>query len=199
MRPLSGMRAYLGWTRRRIEEMDAILASLEGCAGQLAGASKAKADELIAGLKKLRVEFELKARVQAGAGEPVVPASRKLEAQWNAFDRQVKAYFDAVGSELRQQQATFQAIAAAQARAWRETVRQLQAEAANAAAIRRAEIEAAIEQLKADAAAAQAPLQRLQQAGSWSALGSALADSRKALDRAARKAWDAVGRIRAKP
>jgi hypothetical protein len=50
--------------------------------------------------------------------------------------------------------------------------------------------------MKADAAEAETRLQKLKQAGSesWSALSAALAESRKAFDRANQKAWDALKR-----
>ena len=53
--------------------------------------------------------------------------------------------------------------------------------------------------MKADAAAAEARLQKLRQAGSesWSALGGALAESRKAFDRANQTACSALKRATA--
>jgi hypothetical protein len=50
--------------------------------------------------------------------------------------------------------------------------------------------------MRTDAAEADASLQKLKQAGSesWTALSSALAESREAFDRANQKAWDAFKR-----
>jgi hypothetical protein len=50
--------------------------------------------------------------------------------------------------------------------------------------------------MKADASDADARLQKLKQAGSesWTALSAALAESRKAFDRANQVAWDALQR-----
>ena len=41
----SRMHAYVNWTKQRIDEMDATLASLEAKAGQVKAESKAKADQ----------------------------------------------------------------------------------------------------------------------------------------------------------
>jgi len=41
------MHAYLNWTKQRIDEMDATLASLEAKVSQLKVDSKAKADHLL--------------------------------------------------------------------------------------------------------------------------------------------------------
>ena len=42
----SSVHAYLNWTKQRIDEMDATLASLETKAGQVKAESKAKADQI---------------------------------------------------------------------------------------------------------------------------------------------------------
>ena len=118
----------------------------------------------------------------------------QLESQWNGFEGQVKAYIETVGKQVQQQQATFQDVAAVQVKAWREAADKLQAEAAKVSSARRADIDAAVKQMKADASEAEARLQKLKQAGSesWTALGGALAESRKAFDRANQAAWDAL-------
>ena len=117
-----------------------------------------------------------------------------MEAHWKSFEGQVNTYFDTVGKQIEQQQATFRDVAAAQAKAWREAADTFQREFGKVAAARRKDIEAAVIQMKADAAEADARLQKVKQVGneSWSALGAALAESRKAFDRANQKAADAV-------
>ena len=64
------------------------------------------------------------------------------------------------------------------------------------AAGRRAELEASVRQMRADAQA-DARLQKLKQAGSesWMTLSAALAESRKAFDRANQATWDALKRV----
>jgi hypothetical protein len=61
----SSAHFYLNWTKERIDEMDATLASLEAKASQVHADSKAKADQLIADLKKRRDEFQATAKKQA--------------------------------------------------------------------------------------------------------------------------------------
>ncbi len=193
----SSMHAYLNWTKQRIDEMDATLASLEAKASQVKTESKAKAEQTIADLKKRRDEFQAKAKAQAQAGEAALQANKtQLEAQWRDFEAQVKTYFDTVGKQIEQQQATFRDVAAAQAKAWREAADKFHSEAVKVAAARRADVDAAVKQMKTDAAEAEARLQKLNQAGSesWAAMSSALAESRKAFDQANQKAWDALKR-----
>jgi hypothetical protein len=189
--------AYLNWTKERIDEMDAILASLESTASQVKADSRAKAEQLTADLMKRRDEFQAKVKAQAQAGAAALHAGNaQLESQWRDFEAQVRTYFETVGRQVEQQQATFRDVAAAQARAWREAVETLHAEAAKIAAARRSDIEAAVKQMKADADQAEARVQKLQQAGSesWAGLSAALAVSRKAFDQANQQAWDAVRR-----
>ena len=191
----SSMHAYLNWTKQRIDEMDAMLASLEAEAGQAKADSKVKADRLIADMKKQRDEFQAKAKLQAQANEAALQASKaQLEAQWRSFETQVKAYFEAVGKQVEQQQATFGDAVAAQLKAWRAAADVFSSEAAKIATAKRADLDAAVKQMKADAAEAESRFKKLKQVGSetWSSLSAALTESRKAFDRANQKAGDAL-------
>jgi hypothetical protein len=193
----SSMHFYLNWTKERIDEMDAALASLEAKVSEVQAGSKAKADQLIADLKKRRDEFQATAKKQAEAGEVAWQSTKtQLESQWRGFESQVKTYFETVGRQIEQQQATFRDVAAAQVKSWREAADKLHEEAAKVAATRRADVDATVKQMRADAAEAEARFQKLKQAGreSWAALSAALAESRKAFDRANQEAWDALKR-----
>ena len=193
----SSVHFYVNWTKERLDEMDATLASLEAKASQLKTDAKAKAHECISDLKKRRNEFEAKAKAQAEASEAAWEAAKmQLESQWSAFEAQVRTYFESVGKEIEQQQATFRDIAAAQVNAWREAGNKFQHAATTLAADKRANVDTAVKQMRADAAEADARLQKLRQAGSesWTALSAALAESRKAFDQANQKASDAFKR-----
>ena len=193
----SSMHFYLNWTKERIDEMDATLASLEAKASKVQADFKVKANQLIADLKKRRDEFQAAVKQQAEAGETGWDRTKaQLESQWNGFEAQVKTYIDTVGKHIEQQQATFRDVATAQVEAWREAADKFHDGATKLAAERRADIDAAVKQMKADASEAEARLQKLKQAGSesWTALSAALTESRKAFDRANQAAWDAFKR-----
>ena len=193
----SSMHLYLNWAKERIDEMDATLASLEAKAGQVQGDFKVKANQLIADMEKRRDEFESAVKKQAEASDAAWERTKgQLESQWNGFEAQVKTYIDIVGKHIDQQQATFRDVAAAQVKAWREAADKFHGAATKLAAERRADIDDAVTQMKADACEAEAHLQKLKQAGSesWTALSAALAESRKAFDRANQAAWDAFKR-----
>jgi uncharacterized phage infection (PIP) family protein YhgE len=190
----SSMHSYLNWTKQRIDEMDAVLASLESKAGQVQADSKVKADQLIADLKKRRDEFKATAETQAKAGEAAwQQAKTQLEARWNGFEDRLKSYFEATGKQVDQQQAIFREVVAAQLRSWNEAAARFHQEASGLAAAKRAEFDAAIQKMKADAADTEAQLQRAGKE-SWAALSAALAESRKAFDRANQQASDAFKR-----
>jgi hypothetical protein len=191
----SSMHFYLNWAKERIDEMDATLASFEAKAGQMQAESKVKADQLIAELGKRRDEFQTRVKQEAKAGEAAWERTKpQLESRWNDFEAQVKTYIDSLGKQVQQQQATFQDVAAAQMKAWRETTDSLRDAAAKVATAQRSNIDAAIEQMKVDGSEAEARLRKLKQAGteSWAAFGAALAESRKAFDRANQAAWAAL-------
>jgi hypothetical protein len=193
----SSMHAYLNWTKQRIDEMDATLASLETKAGQLKAESKAKADEVIADLKKRRDEFQATINAQLEAAEATIRANKAdLEAQWPGFEAQVKTYFETVGKQVEQQQSAFRDIAAVQIQAWQKAADEFHDSAVKVAAAKRNDLDAVLKQMKAGAAEAEARFEKVKQAGgeSWSALSAALAESRKAFDVATQQAWDALKR-----
>ncbi|WP_315777267.1 MULTISPECIES: hypothetical protein [unclassified Bradyrhizobium] len=191
----STMQVYLNWARERLHEMDAALASLEIKATEAEAASKAKAQEIMADLKKRRGDLEALLKTQAEAGEAAMASAKtELDAHWAGFEAQMKAYFDAAGKQAAQQQATFKDIAAAQAKAWRESADRFREAAAKVTTVGTTDLDAVLKQLKSDAAEAGAHLEKLKQTGSesWSVFSAALNESRKAFDQANQAAWNAL-------
>ena len=191
----SSMHFYFNWAKERIDEMDAVLASLEAKAGEVQAESRSKADLLIADLHKKRDEFQEVAKKQADAGEAAwLRTKSQLEGTWNGFEIEVKKYVETFGKQV--QQTTFQNAAAAQLKAWRDAAEKIHYAAAGLAVDRRSDIDATLTRMKADASKAEANLQEFKRAGteSWAALNGALAESRAAFDRANQSAWDALKR-----
>jgi hypothetical protein len=191
----SSMHFYFNWAKERIDEMDAVLASLEAKAGEVQAESRSKADLLIADLHKKRDEFQEVAKKQADAGEAAwLRTKSQLEGTWNGFEIEVKKYVETFGKLV--QQTTFQNAAAAQLKAWRDAAEKIHNAAAGLAVDRRSDIDATLTRMKADGSKAEANLQELKRAGteSWVALNGALAESRAAFDRANQSAWDALKR-----
>jgi hypothetical protein len=191
----SSMHFYLNWAKERIDEMDATLASLEARATQMRTESKVKTDQLVEQLNKQRDTFKATVKKQADAGETIWARTRAdLDRQWGDFEAQVKTYFETVGKQVEQQQATFRDIAAAQMKAWREAAEKFNEAAGKVVAERRVDFDAALKQMKSDASEAEARFQKMKAAGSesWLALSAVLAETRKAFDQANQAAWDAL-------
>jgi hypothetical protein len=191
---------YIDWAKERMDEMDAILASLEGKTTQAATDSRLAADKMIADLRAKRDTFFSEMKKQSEAGEAAwLQAKAKLESEWNGFQADVKKYVERFGQQLKQQQSTFENAAAAQVKAWRQSAEKLQAFSADVTANRRGQIDTAVQQMREQASAAEARFQKLAKAGSesWTALSGALAESRATFDRANQAAWEALKRASA--
>jgi hypothetical protein len=191
----STMHFYLNWAKERIDEMDATLASLEARAREMRAESKVKADQLVDQLSQQRDAFKATVRKQADAGEAIWARTRgDLEKQWGDFEAQVKTYFETVGKQIEQQQATFKDVAAAQMKAWREAAEKFNEAAGKVVAERRVDFDAALKRMQSDASEYETRFQKMKAAGSesWLALSGALAESRKAFDHANKAAWDAL-------
>jgi hypothetical protein len=188
---------YLNWAKERIDEMDAVVSALEGKVSEVSAQSRNAAERLLSDMRQRRDAFMENMQKQTQAGEAAWAEARtKMESDWNAFQADIKKFIDDIGQQVKQQQTTFQEIAAAQLKAWREAADKMQSASAELAAEQRGKFEAAVRQMKADASVAEANFEKLRSAGaaSWTALNAALAESRAAFDRANQAAWEAFKR-----
>jgi hypothetical protein len=193
----SSAHFFLGWAKERIDEMDAILASLENEAAQMQAQTRVKADQFITDMRKKRDAFESTVKQQAAAGEPAWQSAKlHLATELKGFEAEAKKYIETFGNGLKQQQALFQSQATAQLNAWRDAADKLNAAAKEFAIERRREIDATVSRMKSDATAAEKKLQELARAGteSWSTLNAALAETRATFDRAQQATREAFNR-----
>jgi hypothetical protein len=189
---------YINWAKERLDEMEATLTSLEGKIGGVQAEVRGMADKVLADLRKKRDEFRDVIMKNAEANEAAwIAAKAKLEADWKTFEAEVTKYIESFGKQVGQHQAIFERQAAAQLNAWREAADKLATDAREFAAERRTEIDATLKRMQADAATAEEKLKKLNEAGvqSWSALMSALTETRTAFDRANQAAREAFKRV----
>lgn len=190
----TGFHYYLNWAKARIDEMDATLTSLEGKAAEMKAGTREKANQVVADLRKMRDDFRDTVNKQAAANDAAWKSVKaQLETEWTAFQAEVNNNIESFGKQVEQQRAVFRQQADAQLKAWRDVADQLGAAAKNFAAERRAEVDAVAKRMGAEAAQAEEKLRKLNQAGnqSWSALTTALSETRAAFDRANQAAQDA--------
>jgi hypothetical protein len=190
----TGFHYYLNWAKARIDEMDATLTSLEGKAAEMKAGTREKANQVVADLRKMRDDFRDTVNKQAAANDAAWKSVKaQLETEWTAFQAEVNNNIESFGKQVEQQRAVFRQQADAQLKAWRDVADQLGAAAKNFAAERRAEVDAVAKRMGAEAAQAEEKLRKLNQAGSqsWSALVTALGETRAVFDRANQAAQDA--------
>ena len=193
----SSVHFYLNWAKERLDEMNATLAVLDGQIAKMQADMRAKAQQYVAELRAKRDEFDGALKKQGQAGEAAWESAKTgLEAEWKKFQHVLKEYTETVGKHMEQQQAVFRSQVEAQLKAWRETADQLNAAAKTFAQESRREVDAAIVQMKTDATVAEQRLAKLTQARteSWSALSTALTETRASFDRANQAAHDAFRR-----
>jgi hypothetical protein len=161
----SSMHAYLNWTKERMDEMDATLASLEAKSALAKANAKDSADRL---MESHWEEFETQLEGYFST------VGKQIEQQQATFQEvaaaQRKAWHEAA-DRLHTEAAK---VAAARRADIDAAVKQMKASAAQA--------EARLQNLRE--AGGQ----------SWTALSAALSDTRKAFDRANQEAWDAFKR-----
>jgi hypothetical protein len=182
---------YANWAKERIDEMDATLTSLEDKAAQLKADARDKANQVLASLRKIRDDFRDTVKKQAAANEAAWKSAKaQLESEWTVFQGEVSKNIESFGKQVEHQQAIFRSQADAQLKAWRDAANQLGADAKSFAAERRSELEAAAKRMDADAAQAEEKLRKAS-SESWSALMTALNETRAAFDHANQTAQEA--------
>jgi len=194
----SNIHFYVNWAKERLDEMEATLTSLEAKVGGVQSEVRGMAEKVLTELRKKRDEFRDTIKKNAEANEAAwIAAKTKLEADWKVFEADVTKYVESFGKQVEQHQAIFEQQAAAQLNAWREAADKFATDAREFAAERRTEIDATLKRMQADAATAEEKLKKLNEAGvqSWSALMSALTETRTAFDRANQAAREAFKRV----
>jgi uncharacterized phage infection (PIP) family protein YhgE len=177
---------YLNWAKERIDELDAMLTSMESKARSADAASRAKVAQVVSDMQDKRNEFSEFVTKQSAAGAGALTQARaQLDAQWRSCETEWTKLIESLGQEA-DQKATFQGLAEAQLAGWRNLLDGMQKAMSTATTERRSEAEAALNKIKEDAASSDATLKKMTAAGveSWRAFNTALAESRAAFDRA---------------
>jgi hypothetical protein len=193
----SNINFFTNWGKERLAEMEATVASLESRATEVQSDLRERATKVLADLGRQRDEFRDTLKKQSEAGEAAwTQAKSKMEADWRVFEAEAGKYVESFGKQVEQQQATFKLQADAQLKSWREAADKLGSDAGKFASEHRVNIDAALKRMNADAVDAEKKLEKLKQAGthSWSALMTALTETRLAFDRANEAAREAFKR-----
>ena len=145
---------------QKLDEMEAVLISLESKIGEMQVDAGDKTNKALANLRKGRDIFRDTVEQQAEANEAAwTRAKEKLEPEWNAFEAELKNT-SRTRQPSRATAATFKLQAEAQLKAWREAADKLAGDTKQFAGERQAEIDTAVKRMQADAAAAEKKLQK---------------------------------------
>jgi hypothetical protein len=183
----SKMHVYLDWAKERLDEIDATLASFEASIAHQGADVRHTANSALSQIRKSRDAFRQKIKDEKDATDAAwTKAKTLLEVDWKTFESGVEAYLESVGHEVALREAAFKARADAQQKSWHEAMGKFDKAVTKLATGGKAELEIALKKMKSEADVAKASLERLRGARdqSWSALKTALAETRAAFDRA---------------
>jgi hypothetical protein len=189
---------FLNWAKERLNEIDATLISIESRAGSLQADTKKHAENALSEIRAQREVFkEAIQKQKADSEEGWTRARSGLEANWTSFEAYVQKYLNETRQDAKQLQATFEARAEAQQKAWQETFDALLGKASTFASAKKQDADAALAHLKTEADAVKSKLETHRKAGeqSWLALKTALEESRAAFDQASRKALESFKKV----
>jgi len=183
----SNVDVFVQWAKARLDEMAAGSKVLESRLDKLDASLRVQAEQAVTQVNQSVSEGQAKIKeVQANGEAAVADAQAFMEATWTKFQTESDKWVEVA----RDQQATFEARARAQAQSWQEAVSSHVQLAAKVHAQNKDQVEAQVEQLKANAQNAQSELNAkvddLSKAGqaSWGAMSQALDESRNAFFKA---------------
>lgn len=178
---------FVEWAKARLDEMAASAKVLDARLDSLDVNVRAQAEQAIAHVKQWIAEGQADIKdVQAKGAGSIAEARAQMDATWSKFQSESSRWAELT----KDQQATFQARAQAQAEAWQNVVNSYMQRATELHARNQKQAEAHIQQLTAQAQKAQADLKakadNLGKAGqaSWDAMSQALDESRNAFSKA---------------
>src|SRR5271165_3167147 len=114
---------FSNWMKARLDEMDAVLTSIEKNAAALQADAKKHGEQAIAQMRAQREAFQLAIHKQQHENEAAwTKAKDALEANWASFEAAAQDYVNQARLSAQQQAGTFKARAEAQRKAWDETL-----------------------------------------------------------------------------
>ena len=183
----SSVGVFVEWAKARLDEMAASAKVLDSRLNSLDVNVRAQAEQAIAHVKQWIAEGQADIKdVQAKGAGSIAEARAQMDAAWSKFQSESARWAELT----KDQQATFQARAQAQAEAWQDVVNDYMQRATELNAKNQKQAEAHVQQFAAQAQKAQADLKakadNLGKAGqaSWAAMSQALDESRNAFSKA---------------
>jgi hypothetical protein len=178
---------FVEWAKACLDEMAASAKVLESRLDSLDVNVRAQAEQAIAHVKQWIAEGQADIKeVQAKGAVSIAEAKAQMEQTWSKFQSESSKWAELT----KDQQATFQARAQAQAQAWQNVVNSYMQRAAELHARNQKQAQAHVAEFTVQAQKAQADLKAkvddLSKAGqaSWSAMSQALDESRNAFSKA---------------
>jgi chromosome segregation ATPase len=178
----SSVDAFVEWAKARLDEMAAGVKEFESKIGELDAELRAEAEKTAGQVHQWIAEGKEKINEVETRGEATIAdAQAYIEQTWDKFEAEANKWVE----QAKNGQATFEARANAQVKAWQDVVDTYMKQAAATHVENRAAAEAQVEQLKAEAKKAEAQINanvaELNKAGtaSWAVMSKALDDSRK--------------------
>lgn len=188
----------LEWTKQKVDEIDAILASLEDSAQTLKSDARKEADRAIARIRAGQNAFKAKvdaARAEAAAAKGIADDIYvALKAEWVEVELAFQDFLIAAAGQADVVKKALAARVEAQRKSWQASLHAIRAAASDAIDQARAEVDAAIHRLSAETEKAQAKLGKASAAGdeSWKAIKNGLEDMRSVYERTWKKINDAL-------
>lgn len=192
---------YLEWSKQKLGEIEATLASLDSSVEALKSDARKEADRAIARIRTARDAFKAKVdalRSDAAATKAITDdAYAVIEAEWTEVELAFQDFLTAAGGQANIVKKALTDRAEAQHQSWQSSLQAIQATASAAIDHALSEADASLRQLAEETKNAEAKLGKISGVGdeSWKAIKSGMDEAIAVYERTWKKISEAVSKI----
>jgi len=194
----SALHAQIAWTKQRLDEADASLASMEISAAKLTGEARQQAEQTLVRIREARDRFaEIGLKAAHDAATAANQQADVLADQWCEVELRMHEFLVIGAGRAEDVKAAMKARVEAQMKTWKTSLDATHLASADAIQQVRADVDKALQRLQGEAENVQTTIGRLAVAGdaSWQAVQAGIADVAVIAQRTRQQIIHAVAKI----
>ncbi|MCW2282710.1 ParB-like chromosome segregation protein Spo0J [Rhodoblastus acidophilus] len=198
MKSASALHNQIAWTKQRLDEADASLASMEISAAKLSGEAREQAEQTLERIRAARNRFaEIGMKAAQDAAAAANQQADVLADQWCEVELRMHDFLVVAAGHAEDVKAALKARVEAQMKTWKASADAAQLVSADAIQQVRADVDNALLRLQGEAENVQNTIGRLAVAGdeSWRAVQAGIADVAVVAQRTRQQIIHAVAKI----
>lgn len=189
------------WTKRRLDEVDAMVTEAEKAANELQETARANADKALIRLRQSQAKLKAQVEIlQAQADETksaALMAQKAMEEEWVEVEQAFQAFLASAGEQSDVARKAISARIEAQRTSFESALNDLKAQAQAAVEKAGAEFDAAVARLSEETEKTKAKIGQASSAGeeTWAAIKAGIAETKAVHEKTMKRITDALAKL----